>query len=324
MKLSHDLQILHFRGDTSPYLKPVPGKASFDLFKMIRGELDMELRAAVQRARRCRTVIRRHGIRVGRDGQVPEVSFDVTPLPPSEVHGQCFLILFEDSEPRAAARSLTDLGRRVRKGKRDLQSLRLQDELAGTRDQLHGVIREQESISEELRTANEEVLSSMEELRSANEELKAAKEELQSSNEELVTLNKQLQNRNAELARLSDDLSNVISGADVAIVILDGERRIRRFTPTAQRLLGMLPGDVGRPIGDLRIRVNVPDLDQLISSVVSNGDKMGREVQGDDGRWYSLRIRPFRTAEQNNEGVLMALFDIHEQKQNQESLRGIL
>jgi PAS domain S-box-containing protein len=321
MKLSHDLQILYFRGDTSAYVKPVPGKASFHLFKMIRGELDMELRAAVQRARRCRTVIRRHGIRVGRDGQVREVSFDVTPLPPSEVHRQCFLILFEDSGPRAAARSLTDLGRRVRKGKRDQQSLRLQDELAGTRDQLHGVIREQESIGEELRTANEEVLSSMEELRSANEELEAAKEELQSSNEELVTLNEQLQNRNAELARLSDDLSNVISGADVAIVILDGERRIRRFTPTAQRLLGMLPGDVGQPIGDLRIRVNVPDLDQLISSVVSNGDKMGREVRGDDGRWYSLRIRPFRTAEQNIEGVLMALFDIHEQKQNQESLQ---
>jgi PAS domain S-box-containing protein len=319
--VNNDLQILHFRGDTSRYLKPVPGKASFHLFKMIRGELDMELRAAVQRARRCRTVIRRDGIRLGRGGQVHEVSFDVTPLPPSEVHRQCFLILFEDSGPRAAARSLTDLGRRVRKGKRDQQSLRLQDELAGTRDQLHGVIREQESIGEELRRANEEVLSSMEELRSANEELEAAKEELQSSNEELVTLNEQLQNRNAELARLSDDLSNVISGADVAIVILDGERRIRRFTPTAQRLLGMLPGDVGRPIGDLRIRVNVPDLDQLISSVVSNGDKMGREVQGDDGRWYSLRIRPFRTAEQNIEGVLMALFDIHEQKQNQESLQ---
>ena len=136
----------------------------------------------------------------------------------------------------------------------------------------------------------------------------------------LVTLNEQLQNRNAELTHLSDDLSNVISGVDVPIIILDGERRIRRFTPPAQKLFGILPGDVGRPIGNLRIGVNVPDLNQLISSVISKADEIRREVQSEDGRWYSLRIRPFRTAEQKIEGVLIVLFDIHELKQRQEAL----
>jgi two-component system CheB/CheR fusion protein len=318
--VNNDLQILHFRGDTSPYLKPVPGKASFYLLKMVRGELEMELRAAVQKARRSGSIIRRDGIRVRRDGQVREVSIDVTPLPPSEVHGQCFLILFEESGLQAAP-APTDTGRNVGKGRRDQQLPRLQDELARTRDQLHEVIQEQESINEELKTANEEALSSMEELQSTNEELETAKEELQSSNEELVTLNEQLQNRNLELTRVSDDLSNLISGVDVPIIILDGERRIRRFTPAAQRLLGMLPGDVGRPIGDLRIGVNVPDLNQLISSVIVKADELGREVQGDDGRWYSLRIRPFRTAEQKIEGVLIAFFDIHELRERQEALQ---
>ena len=129
----------------------------------------------------------------------------------------------------------------------------MQNELSRTREYVQAVIGEQESTNEELKTADEEALSSMEELQSTNEELETAKEELQSSNEELVTLNEQLQNRNTELSRLTDDMSNILSGVDIPIVILDRERRIRRFTPPAQKLLGLLPGDIDRPIGNLRI-----------------------------------------------------------------------
>ena len=319
--VNNEFQILHFRGDTSPYLQPAPGKATFNLSKMLREELQLELRAAFQEARKSGRRVRREGIAVKHDQQVRTVNVEVCPLPAVGEAGKSFLILFDEAAPRTGQPLRTADAKRRGKRVSAQEVERLDNELSRTREHLQAVIREHEYTNEELKTANEEAQSSMEELQSTNEELETAKEELQSINEELVTLNEQLQNRNAELTHLSDDLSNVISGVDVPIIILDGERRIRRFTPPAQKLFGILPGDVGRPIGNLRIGVNVPDLNQLISSVISKADEIRREVQSEDGRWYWLRIRPFRTAEQKIEGVLIALFDIHELKQQQEALQ---
>ena len=192
----------------------------------------------------------------------------------------------------------------------------MRGELARTREYVQAVIRDQETTNEELKTANEEALSSMEELQSTNEELETAKEELQSSNEELVTLNEQLQNRNTELAQVSNDMGNILNGVDIPIVALGPDRRIRRFTPPAEKLLGLIAGDIGRPIANLRIGVHIPDLDGVLSTVVETGNEAQREVHTDSGRWFLLRIRPFRSQEEKVEGVLMAFMDIHELKQH--------
>lgn len=161
----------------------------------------------------------------------------------------------------------------------------------------------------------------MEELQSANEELETAKEELQSSNEELVTLNEQLVNRNTELTRLGDDLSNVLNNTNIPILMLGGDRRIRRFNPSAEKLLHLLAGDIGRPLADIRVPFQIPDLDLLISSVIDRGSDVQRDVAADTGRWYSLRFFPFRTSERKVDGVLIAFVDIHELKQSQEALQ---
>jgi len=116
------------------------------------------------------------------------------------------------------------------------------------------------------------------------------------------------------------DLSNVISGANIPIVILDRDRRIRRFSLPAQKLLGLLPRDIGRPIGKLH-GVNIPDLKDLVSAVIEHGGEAGREVQSEERRWYWLNIAPFRTGEQKIEGVLIAFVNIHDLKQAQEALQ---
>ena len=79
-----------------------------------------------------------------------------------------------------------------------------------------------------------------------------AKEELQSVNEELTSVNEQLQHRNAELGRLNDDFGNLLGSADVPMLVLGVDLSIRRFTPAAGRLLHLVPGDIGRPIGNLK------------------------------------------------------------------------
>jgi two-component system CheB/CheR fusion protein len=265
--------------------------------------------------------VRREGVLLKDGKQTRVVNIEVCPLPLSGEAGKCFLVLFDEAASRTSRSFATKPARRRAKRISREEVERLEHELSRIREHLQAVIREQEYTNGELKTANEEALSSMEELQSTNEELETAKEELQSSNEELATLNEQLQDRNAELAHLSDDLTNMISGVDLPIVILDGERRIRRITPPAQKLLGTLPTDIDRPIGNLRIGINCPDLNELVATVLTEEGEVNREVQRTDGHWYWLRIRPFRTAEHKIEGVLIALFDIQELKQNQEALQ---
>jgi two-component system CheB/CheR fusion protein len=182
--------------------------------------------------------------------------------------------------------------------------------LLSTKANLQSIIQEQEAVNEELKSANEEALSSNEELQSTNEELETAKEELQSTNEELVTVNEQLQNRNSELGQLNDDLTNLLSSVNIPIVMLTGDWRIRRFTPQAEKLLNLLPGDLGRPIGHLRPNIDVPDLASLVAEVVDTVSVREREVQDSGGRWYSMRIRPYRTMDNKIDGAVILFIDI--------------
>jgi two-component system CheB/CheR fusion protein len=315
--INNDLQILHFRGDTSPYLHPAPGKATFHLLRMLRDELVFLLRSSIHNARRTGNIVRREAIRIKHNGGHRDVTVEVRPLPGPSAHEKYFLILFDETgtseEPPPETRKRSKV--------EDREVLRLKTELARTKEYLQSVIQEQESTNEELKTANEEALSSMEELQSANEELQTAKEELQSSNEELVTLNEQLQNRNTELAHITDDLSNVLSGVNIPILMLDADRRIRRSTPSAERLLHLLPGDIGRPLGDIRVRISVPDLDDLILGVMDEGREVEREVNAAGGLWYSVRLCPYRTRERAITGVLIAFVDISQLKQSQEAKR---
>jgi two-component system CheB/CheR fusion protein len=312
-----DLQILHFRGDTSPYLRPVPGKATFQLLRMLREELVLELRWAINKARKTRASVKRDAVRVKQNGGFHLVNIEVQPLPARRAGDGYFLILFEEVVHPAEPTRKPAVGRELKES-HDRELIEVRNDLTRTRDYLQAIIQEQETTNEELRAANEEAQSSMEELHSTNEELETAKEELQSGNEELVTLNEQLHTRNTELAHLSDELNNVLTGVDIPIVILGGNRHIRRFTPQAEKLLHLFPGDVGRPIDHIRIGVNLPHLDESISQVVKGLRAVWREVQAEDGRWYSVRILPFLTAEHKTDGVLMVFVDVDDLKRSHE------
>ena len=115
--------------------------------------------------------------------------------------------------------------------------VRLEQELAATRDYLQSLIEDQEAVNEELQSANEEIQSANEELQSTNEELETSKEEIQSSNEELATVNDELHNRNEELNRANNDLVNLFSSIQMAVVLVGPNLHVRRFTRTAEKLL---------------------------------------------------------------------------------------
>lgn len=312
--VNNDLRILQFRGNTSPFLAPSPGEASLDLLSLVREGLRLDLRSAIQNARKTNERVRKQGLLIEQGDLSRQINLDVIPFRATPSKEWFFLILFEDMTTRGGPAAKATRSRRAGRdqGRRAEHSVtaHLRHELAATREYLRTVIEEQDAGREELRSANEEIQSSNEELQSTNEELETAKEELQSTNEELTTLNEELQTRNAELNQLNSDLVNFLGSTQVPVVMVGGDLRVRRFTAAAQAVLNLIPADVGRSLGDIQPNVNVPDLSQLILGVIDTLSTCEREVQDRQGRWYSLRIRPYKRTDGKIDGAVLIFMDI--------------
>ncbi len=174
--------------------------------------------------------------------------------------------------------------------------------------------------NEDLRAANEELQSINEEYRSTTEELETAKEELQSSNEELQTVNNELNSKLDEVSRAHNDLENLMAATDIATLFLDKEHRINRFTPQLTGIFNVTPRDVGRPIGDFTHSLDYETLEADASSVLADLTPRKREARSRDGRAFIVRLRPYRTAEDEIEGVVVTLIDVTDLKHAEQVL----
>ncbi len=309
------LEIVRFRGQTEPYLRHVPGKATLDLLAMASEELAVHLGAAIAEARRTgeAAAVRNLSLRVSERDELLHLHVVPIAAQGDELH---FVVLFEAVPAEAAAT--------LQKGKAKTsrsKNASVQGELVATRDYLQSVIEDKESANEELRAANEEVQSANEELQSINEELETAKEELQSTNEELVTVNDELSGRNAELGALTDDLTNLFASTDIPMIMVDRGLHVRRVTPAVQEVLGLAPDVLERLLADLDLPIDMPDLSKLVKEVIDTLAPLARDVQNHQGRWFSLRVRPYTTAANTVAGAVIALVDIDEIKRGAEEIR---
>ena len=316
--VTDDLDILQFRGDTGPYLAPASGRASLNLLKMLREGLLLPVRTAIARAKREGSAIRTDDVRVKSNGGWRLVDLEVVPVKVSGTERSCYLLLFH--EPQIQPERLPK-PESVTNAEVEQETTQLKQELTATKEYLQSVIEQQEAATEELQAANEEVQSANEELQSINEEIETSKEEIQSSNEELATVNEELQTRNAELGQSNNDLMNLLASVQMAIVMLGADLRIRRFTPMAEKMLNLIATDVGRPLTDIRLNFDVPDLEKILGEVLETIQPYQRDVQDRNGRWHSLRVRPYRTLENRIDGVVIVLVDIDSVKSTAESLR---
>ena len=159
--------------------------------------------------------------------------------------------------------------------------------------------------NQELRLTNEELLTSNEELQSSNEELATAKEELESSNEELHTVNDELNLRNAELKQASDDLFNLITSAHIAVVLLDSKLRVRHYTAAAERILKLIPADIGQAIDEVNLGLRVEGLRQICLEMIQSGKPMEKQVFDQRGHAFEMNLRPYAKASgHEREGVV--------------------
>ena len=301
-----NMMVRHFRGQTGHYLEHTAGTASLNLLHMARPALLPDLRAAIHRAFRANQPVRREGATLNRDGKVIEVNIEVVPFQLQNSDGKWALVIFSDTNERN--KETPKQKEKKRGAERELQALR--DELAASKESLQAFIEEQEATNEELKSANEEIESSNEELQSTNEELETAKEELQSTNEELTTLNEELSNRNMEMSQVNSDLNNLLSSVNIPILMVDDTLKVRRATPTARRVFNIMETDIGRPLRELKPNINVPDLETLLRDVIDTLSIRERTVRDDKGRSFSLRIRPYRTADNKIDGAVVTLVDV--------------
>ncbi|MBD2525402.1 chemotaxis protein CheB [Nostoc sp. FACHB-133] len=314
--INNKMEVLQFRGEIDLYLKLSRGKPSLNLFKMVRQGLLVELRATIYQAQRQKILVRKEGLRIEEGNLSKIINIEVIPFKPATDEEFYFLILFEEAPPTVNNLSTVnpesleqpDLEQEIVRLRQKLANAN--QEKAATQEYLQAVIQEQEHINQDLKVANEEILSSNEELQSTNEELETAKEEIQATNEELNTTNEELRSRNLELHQVNNDLTNLLGSINIPILILTSDLRVRRFTPMAQRLFNLIPADAGRPLSDIRANLNIPDLETLILEVLDTLSIKELEVQTLGGHWYNLRIRPYRTTENQIDGVVLVLIDI--------------
>ncbi len=312
--VSERLEVVQFRGRTGPYLEPPAGEPQTHLLRMARPGLRAPLRVALSQARKTSAPVRKERVEVDLDGSGR--TCDIVVLPsraPGIGDERSFVVLFEERAPEPAKRPGPKRAgpRRGAAGRDPAAFLRLEEELASTKEFLGSLIEEHGRANDELASANTEFVSVNEELQSMNEELETAKEELQATNEELTTVNDELNGRNQELQLLNSDLSNLLETVEIPVLMLDANRRIRRFTTQAGAFLNLAPAAVGKPIGDVTLDLLAPDLELWVTQTMQTGVMVESEVQDRAERWHRMRIRPHRALDGRADGTIISLVDIH-------------
>ncbi len=308
-------RVLHLSENAGRYLLPSAGPLTSDVTELVRQELRFDLRVALSRAFE-RQEVSLTGVTLIKFNDHPtRVYLQVKPLAGTDKQPRRALVLFieggPDEELPPPKKGAAPSGKTVQKLKHEL-------ELAQTR--LRTTREESEAANEELRAANEELQSINEEYRSTAEELETSKEELQSINEELQTVNSELKIKLESVSRANNDLQNLMAVADFAILFLDPKLRIKRFTPRLSGLFNITQGDIGRPITDFTHQLEYEGFAKDAKDVVEDLVSIEREVRSSGGSWYLLRFRPYRTAEDKIDGIVVTVLDVTERRRTEDAL----
>jgi two-component system CheB/CheR fusion protein len=315
--VNEQMEILQTRGHTGEFLELPHGKASLHLLKMAKPGLLFELQKAIEETRKNSKESRRHNVHVDANGSSTLITLRVLPFSSSAREANNYLVVFEpqppETEPVISAPPPTGAMTDQERGAKDDQIAQLRQELTATKEYLQSIIEAQEATNEELQSANEEVQSGNEELQSTNEELQTSKEEMESANEELHTVNEEMQHRNDLLSQLNNDLNNLLNNVDLPMVMVGADLTVRRFTPSAGDLLGMVNSDVGRPIPRLKFNLDLPWLERVMLEVIRDGRRKQYDVQQKDGHHgYRFRLSPYKTLNNRIEGVVLSVIEREE------------
>jgi two-component system CheB/CheR fusion protein len=304
--------IIYISGRTGKYLEPAVGKANFNIFAMLREGLHNDFPVAFRKAVIKKETVILRNIKVGTNGGAQTLNINIQWIDKPEPLKGMVMIVFTDVP------EITDIQLLAKKGKKTFNSIRqleLEDELQRTREEIQNTLEEMQTSQEELKSTNEELQSANEELQSTNEELTTSKEEMQSLNEELQTVNAELQSKVDDFSRVNNDMKNLLNSTDIATLFLDKELNIRRYTNQATKIFKLIKSDVGRPFTDQVSDLIYPELATDALEVLRTLVFIQKPVPAKDGRWFSIRIMPYRTFDDRIDGLVITFINTSDLKQ---------
>jgi two-component system, chemotaxis family, CheB/CheR fusion protein len=318
--------IFYLHGRTGMYLEPVAGEASpNNILKMAREGLYSTLAATLHQVATTQILTSVPNVRVKTNGHFTLVNIKIIPLAmnlATELEPKFYLVSLEESKGNPVAQDETTSTFRNSENVALNSTLdptariaSLEQQIQAKDEYIQATHEELESSNEELKSSNEEMQSVNEELQSTNEELETSKEELQSVNEELATVNAELQAKVQNLSEVNGDMNNLLAGTGIATLFVDHQLQIMRFTPSASDIINVIKSDEGRPIAHLMTNIlNYPDFIIDIQSVLDTLVPKERDVETKEGRWYRMRMQPYRTLDNVIRGAVISFIDISVQK----------
>lgn len=310
--LNRDADIVYISGRTGKYLEPAAGKANWNIHAMAREGLRTPLYSALKQSALQSEPVELNSVAVETGAGVQQVDVTVQALSEPPTLKGMTMVVFRD----------TPAARQPRRSKRAS---------ARAPDQSQEILRYQQAIEqlseearlsrEELQASNEELQSTNEELQSANEELTSSKEEMQSMNEELQTINAELQAKLDDLALAQSDMQNVLNSIEIAILFLDQNLDVRRYTARASKIISLRKSDVGRPLRELTTKLDYPELEEDARETLDTLKVSEKQITTSEGRWFSIRIMPYRRLDNVIDGVVLTMVDITDTKELESRLR---
>jgi two-component system CheB/CheR fusion protein len=304
--------IVYISGRTGKYLEPAAGKANWNFHAMVRDNLREPLASALQQAVATDAVVQVRGLQLVAAGGVQGVDVTVQPLhEPMALQGTVMIVFRDVAAPPRG-------GRRKGAGTAEVAHTA---EVQQCRDEIQSLHEENRASREELQSANEELQSTNEELQSANEELTTSKEEMQSMNEELQTVNAEMQSKLDDLALAQSDMKSLLNSTEIAMLFLDQNLNVRRFTDRAAKIINLRDSDIGRPLSDLTTTLQYPALPDDAQDTLRTLVFSEKQIQTSDQRWFSVRIMPYRRLDNVIDGAVITFVDITATKQVEATLR---
>ena len=312
--VNSQLEVVYFRGDTSPYLRPPEGEVNLDVVRMAKAGIRLDLRTLIHRCLREKKSF--HSGPINPDPEAPDKQIVIHVAPPDgeTIDSDLILVAFETLRPyhmkSTPIQASTDEDPRI---------YELEQELTDTKEQLQTTIEELETSNEELMSLNEELQSANEELQSSNEELETTTEELQSTNEELNTVNQELQIKSNELTATNMDMENILKQIGLPIMIVDNDLKISRYNEKAGDLFSLKPSDTGQIITMVASHIGIENLRSKLNRVIQN-NQVHKEVIVENGSVFCLTIHPYLAEESQCMGAIMIFMDETELREKNNEL----
>lgn len=305
--VNHNGDIIYITGKTGKYLEPVAGKANWNIHVMARDGIKKELPDAFKKALESYDPVLVKNIKIKNKESTIILTLTIQQIASPESIRGMILVVFTDVseivEQEVATVIYSNSNRKdIAKEQEDKFAICNQN-LQKTREEMH-------TSQEELKLMNEELQSANDELQSTNEELTTSKEEMQSLNEELQTVNAELQSKLIDFEQANTNIKNLLNSTEIATLFIDKELNIRRFTDAVTKIFKLRITDVGRPFTDLTTDLHYPEIGTHANQVIQDLIPIQNTVATKDGRWFYVRILPYRMIDNRIDGLVITFTDI--------------